>query len=199
MPMPDKNSPSPEWIDQIRQRLPCETELDRVLTRKMQRRSGPAYAPLSLQTLVAGTEALIGSRHKKPFQLTEARWLSGGASKLQMAFVLQWNQPGVGPTATPMVLRMEPSESITETSRLREFQVIKALEGCVPVPPTYWIDQFGEFLPYPAIVYGFAEGVAKPTLSSSHVTGVGTFMPPGVRGQLGLQFVEHLAKTHRFD
>ncbi|MGQ0619778.1 MAG: phosphotransferase family protein [Panacagrimonas sp.] len=199
MPILDKNRPTAEWIAQLRTRFPCERELDRVLTRKLERRAGPPYAPLSLQTLQTGTEALLRSQLKDSFEITEARWLSGGASKLQMAFVLHWNQPGVGRTSTPLVLRMEPSEAITETSRLREYQLIKALEGVVPVPPTYWIDAYGEFLPYPAIVYGFAKGVAKPTRSSSGVTGVGTFMPPDVRATLGKDFLEHLATTHTFD
>lgn len=199
MAVVDKNRPSPEWIEHLRQCFPCEQEIDRVLTRKLERRAGPPYAPVTLDTLQAGTEALLRTQLAEPFTITDTRWLSGGASKLQMAFVLHWNQPGVGPVSTPLVLRMEPSEAITETSRLREFQIIKALEGKVPVPPTYWIDAYGEYLPYPAIIYGFAEGVTKPSKSGSTVSGVGTFMPPEVRETLGQQFVEHLAITHRFD
>jgi aminoglycoside phosphotransferase (APT) family kinase protein len=195
----DKNRPTPEWIAQLRERLPCETEMDRVLTRKLQRRAGPPYTPVSLDTLIQGTDALIRSQIKDDFQITDASWLSGGASKLQMGFKLTWNQPGVGRTTTPMVLRMEPSESISESSRLREFQIIKALEGYIPVPPTYWVDADGTYLPYPAIIYGYAKGVTKPSTSSSGVTGVGTFMPPHLRETLGSQFVGHLAKIHTFD
>lgn len=195
----DKDRPSPEWISQLRQRFVCEAEVDRVLTRKLQRRAGPAYQPVSLEALTQGTEALLRSQLRDRFSIREARWLSGGASKLQMAFVLDWNQPGVGHTQTPMVLRMEPSESIVESSRLREFQIIRAFEGVVPVPPTYWVDPNGEFLPYPAIIYGFATGVAKPSIASSNVTGVGTYMPPELRETLGTQFVEHAARIHTFD
>lgn len=195
----DKNRPSPEWIADLRRRFPCETEIDRVLTRKLERRAGPPYAPVSLAQLQAGTESLLKTQLAEPFTVRDCRWLSGGASKLQMAFTLDWHQPGVGAATTPLVLRMEPSEAITETSRLREFQIIKAMEGLVPVPPTYWIDAYGEHLPYPAIVYGFAEGVTKPSASSSGVSGVGTFMPPEIRESLGQQFVDHLALTHAFD
>ena len=195
----DKNSPSPEWIAALRQRFPCETEIDRILTRKMRRRAGPAYAPVTLETLVQGTQALIRSQLTGDFEILDAKWLSGGASKLQMAFQLRWDQPGIGRTLTPMVLRMEPSESITETSRLREFQIIKALEGQLPVPPTYWVDAEGQYLPYPAIVYGYAEGVTKPTAATSGVSGVGTHMPPQVRDTLGAQYVQHLARLHTFD
>lgn len=199
MSLVDKNRPSPEWMAQLRARFPCETEIDRVLTRKLERRSGPPYQQLSLAALQAGTEALLRSQIPDEFTISEARWMSGGASKLQMAFTLHWNEPGVGRSVTPLVLRMEPSEAITETSRLREFQMIKAMHGVVPVPPTYWMDPYGEFLPYPAIVYGFAKGVAKPTQSSGGVSGVATYMPPALRPTLGQDFVEHLAKIHSFD
>lgn len=195
----DKNNPSPEWIADIRRRFPCEPEVDRVLTRKLQRRGGPGYSPVTLDTLVEGTRALIRANIGDDFEIADANWLSGGASKLQMFFNLTWNPPGGGRTTTRMVLRMEPAESISETSRLCEFQAIKALEGYIPVPPTFWVDADGAYLPYPAIIYGFAEGVAKPTTSTSNVTGVGSYMPPEVRAPLGSQFVEHYARLHSFD
>jgi len=199
MPAIDKNRPSEQWINDLRKRFPCESEVDRVLTRKLRRRSGPPYSPVSLETLTAGTTALLKSELKDDFEIIETAWLSGGASKLQMAFKLKWNQPGVGRTTTPMVLRMEPSESITETSRMCEFEAIRALKGHIPVPPTYWADAAGKFLPYPAIIYGFAEGVTKPAASTSNVTGVGTHLPKSIRAALGPQFVGHLAALHSFD
>ncbi len=195
----DKDRPSPEWIASLRRRFVTETEIDRVLTRKMQRRSGPGFAPLKLETLVQGVDSLIRSQFSGDFQITDARWLSGGASKLQMAFRLHWQRPGVGADVTPMVLRMEPAESIVETSRLREFQLIKAFEGVVPVPPVFWCDAEGEHLPHPALVYGFAEGVAKPTSGVGGVTGIGTQLPVALRAKLAPQFVDHLAKIHTFD
>ena len=195
----DKNRPTAEWIEQLRARYPCEAELDRLLTRKLNRRAGPPFSPIALKTLLSAAEALIASEIKESFELTEPRWLAGGASKLQMAFKLNWHQPGVGRSSTPMVVRMEPSESITETSRLREFQIIKAMKGRVPVPTTYWLDSEGKYLPYPGIIYGFAAGVSKPTASSSGVSGVGTKMPPSLRTELGSQYVEHLARIHTFD
>ena len=195
----DKSRPTQEWIEQMRKRFPVEKEIDRLLTRKLNRRAGPPYSPVSLETLVAGTEALIRSNLKDEFEIADARWLSGGASKLQMAFTLKWNRPGVGRTSTPMVLRMEPSESIVETSRLREFQIIKAFEGVVPVPPCFWVDPEGTFLPYPTTIYGFAEGVAKPSNAPSNVSGLGTNLGPALRPILGPQFVDHIAKIHNFD
>lgn len=205
MPVPviDKNRPSPEWIAELRRRFPCEPEMDRVLVRKLELRGGPGYNPVSLDQLRAGTEALIRARIGDDFNITNARWLSGGASKLQMVFDLDWNDPAGthpgGRTTTRMVMRMQPAESISETSRAIEFQAIRALAGHIPVPPTYWVDPDGSFLPYPAIVYGFAEGVAKPSATSSKVSGVGTWIPPEVRATLGAQFVGDMARLHTFD
>lgn len=201
MPMsqPDKNRPSYEWIESLRQRYPCEPEIDHVLTRKMERRAGPGFLPLSLETLVAGLEQLLKAEIGDAFKIDDARWLSGGASKLQMAFELEWHRPGLGFEKTAMVLRMEPAESIVETSRLREFQLIKAFDGVVPVPPVFWCDAEGKYLPYPALVYGFAPGVTKPTNASSGVSGLGMSLPADLRQRLAPQFVEHLAKIHCHD
>jgi len=114
----DKDRPSAEWIASMRRQFQVEREIDRILTRKLERRAGPGFAPLALSTLVSGLESMLRSRLDRPFRIDEARWLSGGASKLQMAFTLEWQRPGVGFERTPMVLRMEPAESIVETSRL---------------------------------------------------------------------------------
>lgn len=195
----DKNRPSAEWIARLRGQFPVEREIDRVLTRKMTRRAGPGFMPLHLETLVSGVQALITARIGSDFAIHRARWLSGGASKLQMAFELDWDRPGFGRERTPMVLRMEPAESIVETSRLREFQLIRAMEGTVPVPPVFWCDSEGEHLPYPALVYGFAKGVAKPTQGQAGVSGLGTHLPDVLRAKLAPQFVSHLARIHRFD
>ena len=195
----DKNRPPAEWIAQLRRRFATEREIDRVLTRKLERRAGPAFIPLKLDTLVEGTGALIRAHFGPDFHISQARWLSGGASKLQMAFTLDWARPGVGREQTPMVLRMEPAESIVETSRLREFQLIKAFENTVPVPPVFWCDADGQYLPYPALVYGFAPGVTRPSTARAGVSGLGTHLPPELRAQLAPQFVDYLVKIHRFD
>ena len=198
-PPVDKDRPSTEWIEALRRRFPCEREIDRILTRKMTRRAGPGYTPLALSTLGKGVEALLEHELEDPFEIVDAKWLAGGASKLQMAFDLRWNRPDVGRTTTPLVLRMEPAESIVETSRLREFQLIKAFEGRIPVPPAFWLDAYGEYLPYPAIVYGFAPGVTKPSGTVSAVTGMGTNFGAALRPVLARQAIDHLAAIHNLD
>lgn len=199
MMVTDKNHPSDAWIASLHSRFPCEAEIDRILTRKLRNRSGPPYEPVPLETLVTGLEKLLQANRIEDFSIANPRWLSGGASKLQMAFELQWQRPGAGFERTAMVLRMEPAESIVETSRLREFQLIKEFAGVVPVPPVFWCDPDGEYLPYPALVYGFAPGVPKPTDATSGVSGLGTRMPRAIREHLAPQFAEILARIHRHE
>jgi aminoglycoside phosphotransferase (APT) family kinase protein len=195
----DKDNPSAEWIASLRKRFPVEKEVDRVLTRKLQQRRGPPFAPVSLETLCGGLTSLLRTQLTDGFEIRDAKWLSGGASKLQVSLKLEWTQPDVGRTVTPMVLRMEPAASIVETSRLREAQIINAVRDLLPVPSIYWIDEEGEHLPYPAIVYGFAEGVAKPSGTVSNVTGLGINYGRQLRQTLGQQYVEHLALLHTWD
>jgi aminoglycoside phosphotransferase (APT) family kinase protein len=173
--------------------------MDRVLTRKMERRSGPGYTPIALDTLVEGTAALIRADIGDDFRLSNARWLTGGASKIQMAFDLEWKgREGGARRVTPMVLRMEPPESVVETSRRREFELIHALEGRVPVPPCFWVDPDGDYLPHPALVYGFASGVTRPTnLPTSQVTGIGLNYGPEFRPLLVPQFFDQMGIFHR--
>lgn len=193
--MIDKNKPSPEFIAQMRKRFVVEREVDRALTTKLEKRSGAPYSKLPLEALVKGVTALIAAHEKTPFEIRDAKWLAGGASKLQMGFTFQKQ----GGEPTRMVLRTDLAESLHATSRLREYQMVNALKGHLPVPPAYWVDATGEHLPYPGLVYGFVSGVTKPSTAKSGVSGLGTWMPEDVRKQLSPQFVRDLAKLHTFD
>ena len=199
MSVVDKNRPSEKWIAHIRRTLPCEREIDRILTRKLLRRAGPQHTTVSLDQLVNGVLALLRKNLGTEFRIFDAQWMTGGASKLQMSFQLDWQSPELGRTVTPLVLRMEPAASVVETSRLREFQVIKALSGTIPVPSAYWVDVDGEFLPYPAIICGFVKGVTKPTGGSAGVSGTGAVFSPATAKALGAEFIRHMAAMHRFD
>jgi aminoglycoside phosphotransferase (APT) family kinase protein len=199
MPPVDKDRPSAQWIAAVRKRFQVEREIDRALTYKLEKRAGPPYAKLTLETLVEGLRSLIAANLEQPFKICDARWLAGGASKLQMAFNLTWQRPGVGNETTRMVLRNDVAEALHATSRLREFQIVSALRDVIPVPPVFWVDNTAEHLPYPGIVYGFMGGVTKPSAGKSGVTGLGTYMPSQVRQKLAPQFVNHLARLHTFD
>lgn len=191
-----RSNPSTGLIDGIRARYPVEREIDRILTRKMSHRAGPGYSALPLDVLVDGTRQLISSESTEAFTLHNPRWLQGGASKLQMAFEFESGGEGAR-RRTPMVLRMEPPEAIVETSRLREVEILRLMEGILPVPPCYWIDAEGRRLPHPALVYGFVEGRSRPKVApSQQVSGIGTNFGPALRSVLADEFTAGMARIH---
>lgn len=199
-----RDAPTPQFIEQLRARFPIEAEMDRLLTRKMERRSGPPYAMVTLAQLTASLTGLLRHELRGRFEISNQSWLVGGASKIQMRFTLRWTDPNSGsgdePTTSDLVVRMEPSESLNASSRLREFELLRALEGAAPVPKVYWVDSDGKWFPEPALIYAYAHGVAKPTsIGGSGVTGIGTHFGERLRRLLAPQFVEHLARIHRFE
>jgi aminoglycoside phosphotransferase (APT) family kinase protein len=94
---------------------------------------------------------------------------------------------------------MEPAASVTESSRRREFEVLRAVGGTLSVPHAYWVDPDAEHLPYPAMICGFATGTAKPSSDPGKVTGLGQNYGPELRAKLAPQFVDLLAKLHRME
>lgn len=192
--------PTEAVIERIRARYPTELAIDAVHTGKMRRRNGPGYQGVTLERLVDGTRALIEANVGYAVKIADARWLSGGASKLQVVFDLHWRGPdNTGEACDRLVLRMEPAASVTESSRHREFEVLKAVEGVVPAPTPYWVDGEAQFLPYPGMVYGFMTGSAKPTYDSGKVSGLGQNYGPDLRARLAPDFVGLLARLHTMD
>jgi aminoglycoside phosphotransferase (APT) family kinase protein len=196
-----RQHPTEAFIAAIRKRFPVEPEIDLILTRKMRRRNDPPFQPVAIETLVAGTQSLIQAELQYDIRIHNADWLSGGASKLQMLFDLEWRGPddAVPGTVTRMVLRMEPAASVTESSRRREFEVIRAVEGTIPAPHAYWVDPDAKHLPYPAMICGFANGTAKPSSDPGKVTGLGQNYGLDLRAKLAPQFIDLLAKLHRME
>ena len=197
--VPDKAAPTSEWTGYLRRRYPTEKEWDRVLTSKQERRAGPGYAPLSVGDLVAGIESLLREEIGSDFAVTDANWLAGGASKLQIAFHLDWDKPGTGRTREKLVLRMEPPESAVETSRRREFEILRAMQGTLPVPEARWMDPDARHTQYPSLICGFVSGRTKPSGITSSVTGIGINFGPQFRGPLAKQVVRDMARMHNWD
>lgn len=195
----DRDAPSAALIERLRRSYPTEREVDQNLTRKLQRRATPAFTGASFEAMSGYIAALLNAQIEGPFTISDQRWLSGGASKIQMAFTLDWNEPGVGRTQTRLVARMEPAESLNATSRRREFELLQAFAGVIPVPRVYWVDPEGAWFPEPALIYAFASGSTKPKASVGKVAGIGTNFGAGLRERLKPQFVEMLARIHRFD
>ena len=188
-----KHHPAPEWAAGLRARFPLDREMDAVLTRKLHVRPGPAYEPVSQARLVDGIRALIEEGEGAPVSIEQPHWLAGGASKVQLAFRLG------GGDGRRCVLRMEPAASVVETSRRQEFELLRAIEGVVPAPRALWLDAEARFLPYPALVYSFVEGVTKPPDVAANVSNLGIDFGAGHRAALAPQFIDCLARIHTWD
>jgi len=194
-----RDSPSDEFIEAIRTQFPIEAEMDRVLTRKMRLRQSASLAGFKLEQLVSCLDSMLAEKLGGAFKISDTRWLAGGASKMQVFFTLDWDDPEIGRTRTDMVLRMEPAESLNATSRVREWQLLAAFRETLPVPRVFWLDAESRWFPQEAIVYEFVRGVTKPRRESGKVSGIGQTFSPDIRAAIAPQFIDHLARIHTFD
>jgi aminoglycoside phosphotransferase (APT) family kinase protein len=177
--------------------LDIEPSISQSLALKMQKRSAGAYKPrheAEVQTL------LHSFVHRQEgfatHRVENVARLAGGASKEQFRFDV------IAPDGRSerMVLRMDPLASTVATSRLREFQAMRAFEQVVPVPRVTWLDADGEHFGAPAMVAVFVRGVTKPTgAPGGNVSGLGTNVGPEWRDVLGEPFLKHLIAIHDFD
>ncbi|MGE0231912.1 MAG: phosphotransferase family protein [Flavobacteriaceae bacterium] len=195
-----RDNPTPEFSEEMRRRFPTERETDALLVRKLQRRNGPPYRHVTLDEMSAALDAMLRHVIGEDFKVAGLKWLTGGASKIQMAFTLTWTDAESGRRQDRLVLRMDPSEPSNSTSRLREVELIRAFEGIVPVPKVFWLDANGDWFPEPAIIYSFVAGVTKQkSQSAGKVIGLGTMFSPDMREKLAPQFLQNLAAIHTAD
>lgn len=195
----NRAQPSEQWIEKVRSRFPVEKALDEVLTRKLRNRS----KPVDHKTDFSNLETLLFKYLKKAtgqrdIELENLARLSGGASKEQFTFDLSWNLNNGTRNTRKLILRMDPSESIVETHRLREAQLLQAMWGEVPVPEVFWVEPTSDNLGYPFLIAGFLEGTVQPE-SGDKASGLGMYFEPELRAKLKDQFVQHLATIHTID
>jgi aminoglycoside phosphotransferase (APT) family kinase protein len=194
------DAPPRSFIDEMRRKYPTERETDELLVRKLERRVSQTkdYHVPRMSEMAVCIQNFFEANLTTPFKVSHPRWLSGGASKLQVLFEIDWEQDGK-PRHDQMVLRMDPAESHNATSRQREAELLSAFRGIIPVPEVFFVDAEGKWFPEPTLIYAFAEGVTKPRATSSGaVSGLGIHFGPQWRAKLGPQFVEHLAKIHSY-
>lgn len=192
--------PTPDFIASMRRLYPTEPEIDALFVRKLERRAGPEYRRQSIAELRACVERMLAALGIEDYRLEDLRWFTGGVSKIQLGFRLDWTDPKLGRRSERMVVRMDPNEGSNTTSRLREYEILEAFGGVIPVPRPFWLDREGAWFPEPALIYEFAEGVTKPTATTTGmVSGLGTNFGPQLREKLAPQFMDHLARIHTFD
>jgi aminoglycoside phosphotransferase (APT) family kinase protein len=173
--------------------IDTEPQLARMLELRKSRRSEPPYLPQD-DVSVQGLLQSWFEREVPGAAITDVARMGGGASKEQFVFTLESKGQ-----ARKYVLRMDPLEGITETSREREFEILKAFQGIVPVPDPVWLDPIGAHFGRPAVIMEFIGGVTKPATDGVSVTGLGTVLGSPLRDIIRPQFLENLAKIHNFD
>lgn len=202
MPIADKRYLADDDIDRIRRAYRVERTIDEALTWKLKRRRGPDYRLPPMAELNERLRAFLSSRIEGPFEIDGLQRLPGGGSKEMFRFRLRRNGGRGAQVEDSLILRMTPGESIVETHRQREFDVLLAMRGVVPVPPVHWVDADGAALGQPGMICGFVGGATKPTTrqgEGGQISGIGAGFPPGLRERLFEDFVDHLAAIHCFD
>ncbi|MBV1932623.1 MAG: phosphotransferase family protein [Porticoccaceae bacterium] len=198
----NRAKPSDDWIADIRKSYPVEKAIDEVFTRKLRNRNKAAGQNLDFTRLQKPLEEFLKKQTRQSdIEVLDLQRLSGGASKEQFTFNMVWQAPSGQKETRKLMVRMDPKESIVETHRLRECQVLKAAWGEVPVPEVLWIDPEGEQLGQPALIADFLEGTVQPPQPEAEdkMSGVGMYFNPQLRGALSEQFVQILADIHAID
>lgn len=196
----DRDKPSQDFIARMSRQFETERETDQLLVRKLTRRDDQEYHRISIEQLTEHLNQMLTEKIGKDFVISDTRWFTGGVSKIQLGFTLQWNDPARGACTDHLVVRMDPSESMNATSRTREFELLQAFEGVVPVPRVFWLDPDARWFPEPALIYAFAEGVTKPSNTlTGRISGLGTNFGLELRKVLAPQFLKYLARIHTFD
>lgn len=191
--------PDAQWIEQIRARYPVESALDEVLSKKLRKRAQSTEHRTDFSDLETRLIAFLKTATDQPdLGFSNLQRLSGGASKEQFTFDLEWEQDNGKREKKKLILRMDPSESIVETHRLREAQVLQAMWGEVPVPRVYWSESGKEHLGHSFLIAGFLEGTVQPE-GGDKASGLGMYFEPPLRAGLKDQFVRHLATIHTLD
>ena len=195
----NRAQPTEQWITHIREHYPVESIIDETLTKKLRQRNNTTAHQTNFEHLEERlTRYIKTTTGQNDIGLTNLKRLSGGASKEQFTFDLEWIQDSGERATHKLILRMDPSESIVETHRLREAQVLKAMWGEVPVPKVFWCDPEKDNLGHPFLIAGFLEGTVQPE-GGDKASGLGMYFEPTLREALKDQFVQHLAHIHNVD
>ena len=175
-------------------KLEMEPAAAKVVERRLGTQGQPPYRARSTESVLNALERFF-EVERPGSRVSDIRRMGGGASKEQFLFSLSSADSG----DEKFVLRMDPLAAITETDRRREFELLEAMQGLVPVPRPLWLDPDGVAFGRPAVIMEFVGGVTKPTDSSLKVSGLGTLFGDRLRATIKGQFLDHLVAIHAFD
>lgn len=176
-------------------KLPVEPGIQRLLDRKIKNQSRGRYIPRQSGELIAALEGYVRHLGYADVSVDNLQRIAGGASKEQFFFQLHCKE---FPNPRRFALRMDPYESIVETCRLREAELLQAIVDVVPVPPVFAVDAEGEHLGQPALITAFVNGVTKPSQQNNEgVSGAG-FGLGSYAEKLKPGFIDNLVAIHRW-
>lgn len=165
----------------------------RILDRRRTNRDLPPYRAALIPDVTQILASYFARLHPGS-TVSGVRRVGGGASKEQFFFTL--TRDG---TDEQFLLRMDPQLAITETDREREFVLLGAMNGIVPVPEAAWVDPTGAHFPQAAAIMKVVSGVTKPSDAGMKVSGLGTWLGEDLRGKLRDQFLDILVRIHAYD
>lgn len=178
-------------------RSEMEPRIRHILERTARLRHTGPYRPKTNAEVTAMLTRFFAAHDMTDIVIADVERMSGGASKEQFAFTLSHGAKEA--QGERLVLRMDPLEAIAQTCRGREGEIQVAMAGHVPVAPVRWFDADGDLLGQPAVILGFVDGVTQPSDGDGRaVSGMGGHLG-SLADRLAPQYVDALAKTHRFD
>lgn len=172
-----------------------DPHLSAMLDKRADKLNTGEYQPLTAADLKGRLEDLIAAQGHPGAGVRDLRRLAGGASKEQFLFMLVHAD---GKTEQ-LVVRMDPTDGVLETSREREVEVLEAMQGIVPVPKPRFLDKDGNWLGAPGMITTFERGATKPPEAGAGVSGLGTGFTPQWRQRLAPQFLAMMAAIHGLD
>jgi aminoglycoside phosphotransferase (APT) family kinase protein len=136
--------------------------------------------------------AFLSARIGAPVRVANLARKSGGGSRETWLFDAEWLEDGKTHRRS-LVLRRDPTASLLDSDREREFRLLECLQGSdIPVPRVEWFERSSDWLERPFFVMERAPGAPTPPTFPS-VSDVAQ------REQAARDFVAILARIHRLD
>jgi len=119
--------------------------------------------------------------------------ISGGSSRETYAFDLEWIGPGGERRSRPLIARRDPTGGLLQTTREREFNVLRAMHRAgLKVPEPLYLELDASVIERPFFVMARAEGrVSTAAFPATE--------PAELQAKVADQFLEQLARLQALD
>lgn len=176
---------------------PMEHSLSELLDdrlRKRARGSALSIRQVSLDEVYKQLGSFLSRQITGAFEVTGLKRMSGGGANTSYRFDLTHRN-----NTASLVLRVKALGACCETHVPREFQMMQAVYGVVPIAKPYWVATGDTDFGAPAFICGMVPGVQAPPSATVKATGMGTRYGEPLRQLLAPQFVTYEATLHASD